>query len=185
MTGSTESPTTDPELGRPEGREPDLSPVTGSAVLARSWYGQMRSAFSKPTVMLMSEMHEPSTISHPSQPISSLLGTIPSLRFATPARLRELADATQRERVDVGETIVRQGEYGNDVFFIIDGTFDVLISHFGQTPDFIRVLRAGDSFGELGVLYSVPRTATVRCTAAGHVLRIPGPTFLDALDTGS
>lgn len=185
MTGNTESPTTNPELGRPEGREPDLGTVTGGAVLARSWYGQMRSAFSKPTVMLMSQMHEPSTTSHPSQPISSLLGTIPSLRFATPARLRKLADATQRERVDVGETIVRQGEYGNDVFFIVDGTFDVLISHFGHTPDFIRVLRAGDSFGELGVLYSVPRTATVRCTAAGHVLRIPGTTFLDALDTGS
>ena len=107
-------------------------------------------------------------------PSASLLGTIPSLRFATPARLRELADVTQREHVDVGESIIRQGEYGDDVFFIIDGTFDVLISHFGHTPDFIRVLRAGDSFGELGVLYDVPRTATVRCTAAGHVLRIPG-----------
>ncbi len=180
MTGNTESPTFSPELGNPE-----LGTVTGSAVLARSWYGQMRSAFGKPSVVLMSDMHDPSTISHRSQPISSLLGTIPSLRFVTPAGLRELADATQRERVDVGETIVRQGEYGSDVFFIVDGTYDVLISHFGMTPDFIRVLRAGDSFGELGVLYSVPRTATVRCTAAGHVLRIPGPTFLDALDTGS
>ena len=185
MTGNTESPTINPKLGNPKLGNPALGTVTGSAVLARSWYGQMCSAFGKPSVVLMSDMHEPSTISHPSQPTSSLLGSIPSLRFATPARLRELADATQRERVDVGETIVKQGEYGNDVFFIVDGTFDVLISHFGQTPDFIRVLRAGDSFGELGVLYSVPRTATVRCTAAGHVLRIPGPAFLDALDTGS
>ena len=115
----------------------------------------------------MSETGDPRAISHPSQPVSSLLGTIPSLRFATPARLRELADVTQRERVDVGETIIKQGEYSDDVFLIIDGTFDVLISHFGHTPDFIRELRAGDSFGELGVLYDVPRTATVRCTELG------------------
>lgn len=171
MTGNPESPT--------------CTTTTGSATLARSWYGQVRSAFGKPHVELMADERDPATISHPSQPISSLLGTIPSLRFATPARLRDLADATQRERVDVGETIVRQGEDGDDVFFVIDGKYDVLISHFGQTPDFIRVLHAGDSFGELGVLYDVPRTATVRCTEAGHILRVPGHTFLDALDTGS
>lgn len=169
--------------GNPE--SPMVTTITGSATLARSWYGQVRSAFGRPHVELMADGRDPATISHPSQPISSLLGTIPSLRFATPARLRDLADATQRERVDVGETIIRQGEDGDDVFFVIDGSYDVLISHFGQPPDFIRVLRAGDSFGELGVLYDVPRTATVRCTEGGHILRVPGQTFLDALDTGS
>ncbi|MEP7113225.1 MAG: cyclic nucleotide-binding domain-containing protein [Ilumatobacteraceae bacterium] len=117
--------------------------------------------------------------------MSALLGTIPSLRFATPARLRDLADVTEREHVDVGETIIRQGEDGRDVFFVIDGTYDVLISHFGQTPDLVRVLTAGDSFGELSVLYDVPRTATVCCRVAGHILRSPGQTFLDALDTGA
>jgi hypothetical protein len=170
MTGNTESPSTT---------------ITGSAAVTRSWYGQMRSAFGKAHVQLMSDGRAPATIDHPSQSVTALLGTIPSLRFATPARLRELADATRRERVAVGDVVVRQGEYGEDVFFILDGMFDVLISHFGHTPDFIRVLRAGDSFGELGVLYDVPRTATVRCTATAHVLRIPGKTFLDALDTGS
>ena len=171
MTGTTESPT--------------CTTITGSATLPRSWYGQVRSAFGKPHVEFMADERDPATISHPSQPISSLLGTLPSLRFATPARLRDLADVTQREHVDVGETTVRQGEDGDDVFFVIDGKYDVLISHFGQTPDFIRVLQASDSFGELGVLYDVPRTATIRCTEAGHILRVPGQTFLDALDTGS
>jgi CRP-like cAMP-binding protein len=133
----------------------------------------------------MSSVHDPSSSGHPSQPVSSLLGTIPSLRFATPARLRDLAAVTQRESVAARDVITQQGENSFDVFFIIDGTFDVLISHFGHTPDFIRVLRAGDSFGELGVLYDVPRTATVRCTSPGNILRIPGQTFLDSLDTGS
>ena len=164
---------------------PMYTTVTGSAMLARSWYGQVRSAFGKPHIELMTDTRDPAAISHPSQPVSSLLGTIPSLRFATPARLRALADATLREHVAVGETIVTQGEDGVEVFFVVDGTFDVMISHFGLEPDYIRTLHAGDSFGELGVLYDVPRTATVRCTAAGHILRIPGQTFLDSLDTGA
>jgi hypothetical protein len=172
MSINTESPTS-------------TTTVTGSAALVRSWYGQVRSAFGKPHIELMSDPRDPATISDPPHPVSSLLGTIPSLRFATPARLRELAEVTEREGVAVGQTIVRQGEEGDDVFFIVDGVYDVLISHFGQDPDFIRTLTAGDSFGELGVLYDVPRTATVRCTSAGHILRIPGKRFLDALDTGS
>ena len=175
MSANTESPTA----------QPVTDPAVGDATDTRTWYGQVRSAFGKPHIALMSDVQDPATIDHPSQPISSLLGTIPSLRFATPARLRELAGATQRERVDVGETIIGQGEDADDVFFILDGTFDVLISHFGHAPDFIRVLRAGDSFGELGVLYDVPRTATVRCTSPGHILRIPGEAFLDALDNGT
>ena len=44
-------------------------------------------------------------------------------------------------------------------------------------------LHAGDSFGELGVLYDVPRTATVRCADSGELLRIPGDAFLEALET--
>jgi Cyclic nucleotide-binding domain len=176
MSSHAETPTStvDPHNG-----------FTGAAMLARSWYGQARSAFGKPHIELMSDARDSAVISHPSQPASSLLGTIPSLRFATPAGLRQLADSTQREFVDVGETIIRQGEDGADVFFIVDGSYNVLISHFGQSPDFIRALRSGDSFGELGVLYDVPRTATILCTEAGHVLRIPGQAFLDALDTGS
>ena len=175
MSANTESPTA----------QPVTDTAIGDATVTRTWYGQVRSAFGKPHIALMSDVQDRATIDHPSQPISSLLGTIPSLRFATPARLRELAGATQRERVDAGEAIIRQGESADDVFFVLDGTFDVLISHFGHAPDFIRVLRAGDSFGELGVLYDVPRTATVRCTSPAHILRIPGQRFLDALGTGA
>jgi hypothetical protein len=158
--------------------------VTGSATIARSWFGQVRSVFAKPHVTLMSDAHRCApAVDHPSQSITSLLGTIQTLRFATPTGLRMLAEVTTREPIETGEAVTRQGEASDAVFFIVDGTFEVLISHFGHTPDFIRMLRAGDSFGELGVLYDVPRTATVRCASPGHVLRIPGEAFLDALDT--
>ncbi|HEY0518973.1 MAG TPA: hypothetical protein VGC84_05725, partial [Ilumatobacteraceae bacterium] len=94
---------------------PHTHSITGSAALARSWFGQVRSAFGKPRIQLMSDSRPTATQPGP-PPISSLLGTIPSLRFATPARLRELAEVTQREAINAGETIVRQGEDGDDVF---------------------------------------------------------------------
>lgn len=159
--------------------------VTGSAVLARSWYGHVRAAFGKPHVALMSELHDASSmVSQPLESVASLLGTIPTMRFVTPDRLRRLAEVTTRQAVAVGDVVTAQGDYSDDVYIVLDGMFDVMISHFEHTPDFIRTLRTGDSFGELGVLYDVPRTATIRCSAAGHVLRIPGEGFLDSLETG-
>jgi signal-transduction protein with cAMP-binding, CBS, and nucleotidyltransferase domain len=157
--------------------------VTGNDTpsATRSWYRRATSGFGKPRVDLMPDEHPP-LVSHTSQSVAALLGTIPSLRFVTPAGLHALADTTHRESVHDGE-IIRQGERSDDVFFILDGRFEVLISHFGEVPDFIRTLHAGDSFGELGVLYDVPRTATVRCANAGEVLRIPGDAFLEALET--
>ena len=148
----------------------------------RTWYRRAQSGFGKPHVALMPDAHPP-VLAHSSKPVAALLGTIPSLRFVTPAGLHTLADATQRQFVHAGEVVARQGEFSDDVFFVLDGRFEVSISHFGETPDFIRSLRAGDSFGELGVLYDVPRTATVCCAEGGEVLRIPGDAFLQALET--
>ncbi len=148
----------------------------------RSWYRRAHSGFGKPHVALMPDAFPP-MVDHSSKPVAALLGTIPSLRFVTPAGLHALADTTQRQSAHAGEVITRQGERSDDVYFILDGRFEVSISHFGENPDFIRSLGAGDSFGELGVLYDVPRTATVCCGDSGDVLRIPGDAFLEALET--
>lgn len=148
---------------------------------ARKWHGFGTSGFRKPPVVLIPDTH-PSLGGRGTRPDAVLLGMIPTLRFVTPAGLHTLADSTTHEQTSAGQDVVRQGETSDAVYFVVSGAFDVLISHFGQTPDFIRTLRAGDSFGELGVLYDVPRTATVRCTAGGEILRIPGDAFLDALD---
>jgi Cyclic nucleotide-binding domain len=167
--------------------DPETMNVTGNDTRSntRSWNRGAHSGFTRPHVALalMPDMHPPTSIL--SQPVAVLLGTIPSLRFVTLAGLHTLAGTTQRESVEAGQSIIRQGERGGDVFFIVEGEFEVMISHFGEEPDFIRTLRAGDSFGELGVLYDVPRTATVRCSVDGQVLRTPGEAFLEALETWS
>ena len=151
----------------------------------RSWNAADQSGFIRPHVALALMRNMDLATSSLSQPVAVLLGTIPSLRFVTLAGLKTLADTTHRETIEAGRTIIRQRDVSDDVYFVVEGTFDVMISHFGEEPGFIRTLRAGDSFGELGVLYDVPRTATVRCTTPGQVLRIPGEAFLEALETWS
>ncbi len=159
--------------------------VTGNDTrrTTRPSFSGARTGFGRPRVALMPDTHP--SLQGASQPVVALLGTIPSLRFVTPAGLHTLAETTRSEAVEAGQSIIRQGQHSDDVFLILEGTFDVMISHFGEEPGFIRTLRTGDSFGELGVLYDVPRTATVHCSTTGLVLRIPGEAFLEALGTWS
>jgi CRP-like cAMP-binding protein len=45
----------------------------------------------------------------------------------------------------------------------------------------VRLLRPGDSFGEIALLHDVPRTATVRAVGPLHVLEVERHAFLDAI----
>ena len=74
--------------------------------------------------------------------------------------LRRIAKATEVYAYVDGAVIVREGTPGDGFFVILDGTAKV--SRNGRT---VRRLRAGEFFGEIGVLDGGPRTATV--TAEG------------------
>ncbi|KAG0169574.1 hypothetical protein DFQ28_011146 [Apophysomyces sp. BC1034] len=55
--------------------------------------------------------------------------------------------------------IIRKGDIGTEVFFVIDGTVEVTTSDPNTA---IARLGAGDFFGEIGILLNVPRTANIR-----------------------
>mmetsp|Transcript_53952 Transcript_53952/g.115886 ORF Transcript_53952/g.115886 Transcript_53952/m.115886 type:complete len:369 (+) Transcript_53952:81-1187(+) len=70
--------------------------------------------------------------------------------------------------VEVGEIIIQQGADG-DFFYIVDcGVYEIFVQRMADTmPERVAVVTAGASFGELALLYNVPRAATVRCAEAG------------------
>lgn len=79
-----------------------------------------------------------------------------------------VADALEPVSFTDGETIVRQGEPGNDFYIIVEGTAVVLQQRNGQAEgSAVEVGRLGpsDYFGEIALLLDRPRAATVR--AAG------------------
>ncbi|XP_026316831.1 cAMP-dependent protein kinase type I regulatory subunit isoform X2 [Hyposmocoma kahamanoa] len=79
-----------------------------------------------------------------------------------------VADALEPVSFNDGETIVRQGEPGNDFYIIVEGTAVVLQQRSGQAEGAaVEVGRLGpsDYFGEIALLLDRPRAATVR--AAG------------------
>lgn len=76
-----------------------------------------------------------------------------------------------------GETIVNQGEWGGNTFFVlVRGGAEVFV-RTDQSETLVRRIGSGAQFGELSVLAGVPRAATVRAAAAteAQVLEITRP----------
>jgi CRP-like cAMP-binding protein len=88
-------------------------------------------------------------------------------------RLSELVRASTFEEFAPGETVVAKGEKADSMYVIVSGVAKAL----GTPPG--RTLRTGDAFGELALLDGGPRTRTVAAAGELHVMKVPGPAFLE------
>jgi MFS family permease len=93
-----------------------------------------------------------------------------------PPRLEELAAGLDERRVAAGETIVTEGEHGDEFFLVADGR--VLVSVDGASAG---ELGPGEGFGEIALLRDVPRTATVRAAEDTTLYVLDRAQFLGAL----
>lgn len=76
--------------------------------------------------------------------------------------------AAELVTVAAGESVVRQDETADTFYVIVAGTFDVFTGGVQ-----VRTLQAGQSFGEIGILTTGVRTATVTATTAGELVAVP------------
>ncbi|XP_025069908.1 cGMP-dependent protein kinase egl-4-like [Alligator sinensis] len=88
------------------------------------------------------------------------------LQGLSDAHLSKLLDAMEECTFGHDEVIIREGDEGKDFYIILRG--EVRVSHsVGGREEPIRVMRAGEHFGELSLLRNIRRTAT--CRAQGEV----------------
>ena len=85
----------------------------------------------------------------------------------TPEQRRRLAAAAELRQVDPGETIIVEGDAGDTFFVVYSGVFKVFVKAVDDSRTPVFTYETGTSFGELALLYNRPRSASIRCTAAG------------------
>ena len=69
-----------------------------------------------------------------------------------------------------GEAIIREGEHGHDLYVVAAGNLRVVKSSAGGELE-LAVLEPGDTFGEIAILDSGPRSASVVAITASTLLR--------------
>ena len=105
-----------------------------------------------------------------------LLRAVPMLGPLSAPVLERLASASVTVAAPAGTAIVREGEAGERFFVVASGRVAVSV---GGRP--AAELGPGDGFGEIALLRSVPRTATVTAIEDVDLLAIDRGPFLDAL----
>jgi hypothetical protein len=98
--------------------------------------------------------------------IAPLIERVPFFGDASPELIRDMVPQLESRRFARGETLVHEGDIGDEMYFLTQGRVEVLQ---GKAPAAVAVLREGDSFGEVAILMDVPRTATVRGLEDGEV----------------
>ncbi|KAJ3239135.1 Kinesin-like protein kif27 [Chytriomyces hyalinus] len=81
------------------------------------------------------------------------------LQLELPYFEREIKNRMYPVTYRMGDFIIRKHEIGHEMYFLSKGTVEV-VSGDGKTV--YSVIHKGSFFGELGVLFNVPRTASVR-----------------------
>ena len=115
------------------------------------------------------------------QTLDDLVGTLsstPLFSSLDPRLLERLASEIQSLPVRAGASVVKEGELGDTFYVVRSGLLEVVT---GPAEDRVRLLRAGVVFGELALLASQARTATIRALRDSEVWCLPRETFDDLL----
>ena len=106
----------------------------------------------------------------------ALLRSVQMLSLLPPPTLESLARALIPVDVAPGADVVIQGHKGDRFYVIADGEAEVFTD--GTS---VAKLRRGDGFGEIALMYDVPRTATVRARTDLQLYALEREDFIVAL----
>jgi len=98
---------------------------------------------------------------------AELLATLPGETLA------RLAARMRREEIEAGHGVVQEGDAGGRFYVLLAGVLVVSQAARGAR----RLLRAGDTFGEVALAMDIPRTASVTALTPATVASCDRATF--------
>lgn len=88
-------------------------------------------------------------------------------------------------RLTPGSLVFRQGSMGDLIYIVEQGELDIVREMADGSEELLKTARMDDYFGELGALFSIPRSATVRARTEAVVTGYTVQAFRDLLGHGA
>jgi len=102
-----------------------------------------------------------------------LLRKVPLFAPLPPQDLQPIAAVAEEQVASEGEILAERGESGDTMYVIVDGEVQVV----GPDGQELAVRGVGDFIGEMAVISSRPRAASLIATSPLRVLEIQKPAF--------
>jgi len=150
-----------------------------SDLQTKAWYAINRAGWSFPFPHRQILTGTPKT-SFPNQNEQIIYGLRQSHLFdlLNQDEIKYCADCSLLRVFAPGEIIVKQGDEGSSLFFVLTGE---LLVYVDQTE--VATLKTGRMFGESSILTGEPRTATVRAATEAMLAELPKSAIADLLNT--
>lgn len=94
--------------------------------------------------------------------------------------LTGILDSYEIQTVSAGKPVISEGEEGDDIFVIRQGSM-IVEKKVGGKPVFMSYLPAGSYFGEMALIGNTRRTATVKAAIKSEVIKLQGAAFKELL----
>lgn len=94
----------------------------------------------------------------------------------------ELATGCSWRRISGGDVLFYEGEASDAVYLLVHGSLAAFQNVMGGKPRLVGQIMAGETVGELGVLVSQPRSATIRALRDSELIALPAA-HLEAMTT--
>lgn len=105
------------------------------------------------------------------------LKKVPLLEQLSEMELSTLADSLAEEKYNDGDTVMRQGDDGDFFYVVKEGVAVCSQKDAAGQSKIVATLKDGDYFGEIALLTSKPRQATVAAQGPLCVLSLDRATF--------
>ncbi|GAB7143178.1 ATP-binding cassette domain-containing protein [Mycobacterium riyadhense] len=87
-------------------------------------------------------------------------------------------------QLKAGEVLFEQSTMGDLIYVVSDGEFDIVHELADGGEELVKVAGQGDYFGEMGVLFHLPRSATVRARTDATAVGYTAQAFRERLGGG-
>ena len=84
-------------------------------------------------------------------------------------------------RLTAGSVLFEQGSIGDLIYIVREGELDIIRELTGGGEELLRIVNPGDYFGEIGTLFGLPRSATVRARTDAVLVGYTGRAFRERL----
>lgn len=108
---------------------------------------------------------------------AAFLNNVPILSTMNEFEKLSLADALNEEKFDDGKIVCHEGDAGDNFYIVLDGVAECYQTQSGGAAKMVGRLTAGQYFGEIALLTTKPRQATVKAKGPLRALWVDRYTF--------